>query len=175
MASSLRYWLCVGYRKQHSILGKFVQSLHRRTSSWCRFYWCQLCLPRWIPGWFRDSHAGSDHRCSRAHDDASSRSRPCWPGGSAEKRITNKKNNLLWCGRQADEPAAFFCVRLPRGFAPPKQQHYPWSKDVGAVPRTAQQARSGIGPYEKKAVSSIDNPGRSRGLLLAMTEERHTG
>ena len=35
-------------------------------------------------------------RNPRAHDDASSRSRPCWPGGSAEKRITNKK--ITFCG-----------------------------------------------------------------------------
>ena len=34
--------------------------------------------------------------------------------------------------------------------ASPKKEHYPWSKDVGAVPRTAQQARSGIGPYVLK-------------------------
>ena len=34
-----------------------------------------------------DPHAGSDHRCPRADDDASSRSRPCWSGGSAEERI----------------------------------------------------------------------------------------
>jgi hypothetical protein len=52
----------------------------------------------------------------------------------------------------------------------PKKQQYHWSKCVGAVPRTAQQARSGIGPYELKAVSSMDNPGRNRGLSLAMTE-----
>ena len=42
--------------------------------------------------------------------------------------------------------------------AAPKKQLDPWSKDVGAVPRTARQARSGIGPYEIKGVSSIDNP-----------------
>jgi hypothetical protein len=58
--------------------------------------------------------------------------------------------------------------------APPKKQHYSWSKDAGAVSRTAQQARSGIGPYEIKVVSSIDNPGQSWGLLLAMKEKRHT-
>jgi hypothetical protein len=58
-------------------------------------------------------------------------------------------------------------ARSPR-FAP-KKQHYPWSKDVGAVPRTAQQARSGIGPYEIKVVSSIDNPVPKRGPWLAMT------
>jgi len=42
--------------------------------------------------------------------------------------------------------------------AAPKKRLDPWSKDVGAVPRTAQQARSGIGPYEIKGVSFIDNP-----------------
>jgi hypothetical protein len=59
--------------------------------------------------------------------------------------------------------------------SPPKKQHYPWSKDVGAVPRTAQQARSGIGPYEKKAVSSIDNPVPKRGPWLAMTSRKTAG
>jgi hypothetical protein len=52
----------------------------------------------------------------------------------------------------------------------PKKQQYHWSKDVGAVPGTAQQDRSGIGPYELMAVSFMDNPGRNRGLSLAMTE-----
>jgi len=53
--------------------------------------------------------------------------------------------------------------------APPKKQQYHCSKDVGAVPRTAQQARSGIGPYELEAFSFIDNPAYGRGQWLAMT------
>jgi hypothetical protein len=53
--------------------------------------------------------------------------------------------------------------------SPPKKQQYHWSKDVGAVPRTARQARSGIGPYKLKAVSYIDNPVPKRGPWLAMT------
>ena len=64
--------------------------------------------------------------------------------------------------------ATFGIAALPS--VAPKKQQYHWSKDVGAVPRTAQQARSGIGPYELKAVSSIDNPGYGRGQWLAMTK-----
>jgi hypothetical protein len=44
--------------------------------------------------------------------------------------------------------------------ADPKEQNYIDSKNVGAVPRTASQARSGIGPYIPKAVSSSDNTAR---------------
>jgi hypothetical protein len=58
---------------------------------------------------------------------------------------------------------SFACLRLLRN---PKKQYYQQSKIVGAVPRTAQQARSGIGPYGLKAVSSIANPERSRGQLF---------
>jgi len=54
---------------------------------------------------------------------------------------------------------------LLRRFAPPKKQLDPWSKDVGAVPRTARQARSGIGPYEIKGVSFIDNPDPKSGSV----------
>jgi len=63
--------------------------------------------------------------------------------------------------------ATFGIAALP--LVAPKKQQYHWPKDVGAVPRTAQQARSGIGPYELKAVSSVDNPGYGRGQSLAMT------
>jgi hypothetical protein len=63
--------------------------------------------------------------------------------------------------------ATFGIAALP--LVAPKKQQYHSSKDVGAVPRTAQQARSGIGPYEIKVVSSIDNPVHRRGPWLAMT------